>query len=176
MFGEYAALAKWVLIIGTLSALIYTVENHGYNRAWDKHKELEQTRMKEVEKVIAIEHDKYIAETTKSGAYAEFINGEYNAKVDQIKQLKADIVDFKSDVSKLRQRSACGHRENRVSTDNNTRVSVETSADDATEFSEEFKQFLESQSRRDEYAINWIENAIEATEKLCNQPNVRCEK
>jgi hypothetical protein len=60
-------------------------------------------------------------------------------------------------------------------TNNDTSVHAATSADDDTGFSPEFKQFLESQARRDEFAVNWINSAIEATKKLCTQPNVRCE-
>ena len=176
MFGEYAALAKWVLIIGTLSAIVYSVENFGYNRAWDKHLSIEKTRLAEVNKIKQQEHDKFIQESTKSSAYADFINGEYNAKVDQIKQLKGDILDLNSTVSRMRQRSACGHNQDRMSTDNNTSIHVNNSSYDDAGFSEEFKQFLESQAKRDQYAINWIDNAIEVTKKLCNQPNVKCEK
>jgi hypothetical protein len=176
MFGEYAALAKWALIIGTLSAIVYSVENFGYNRAWDKHLSIEKTRIEEVNKIKQIEHDKFIQESTKSGAYADFINGEYNAKVDQIKQLKSYILDLNSNVSRMRQRSACGHSENRVPTNNDTSVHAETTSDDDSGFSNEFKQFLESQAKRDEYAVNWINSTIEATKKLCDQPNVKCEK
>lgn len=176
MFGEYAALAKWVLIIGTLSAIVYAVEDYGYNRAWDKHLAIEQVRMKEVEKIKQIEHDKFIQESTKSSVYASFIDENYNDKVNQIAQLKSDILDFKSTVSRMRQRSVCGHNQDGVPTNNNTGLHAETTADDGAGFSQEFKQFLESQARRDEYAVNWINSAIEATKKLCTQPNVKCEK
>ena len=176
MFGEYAALAKWGLIIGTLSAVFYFIEDFGYNRAWDKHKELEKVRVEEVNKVIQQEHDKATQETAKSSAYAEFIGTEYNDKVNQLKQVQSDNLDLNSAVSRVQQRSACGRSENRVSKGGHTVIHVDASTNDDTGFSDEFKQFLKSQSRRDEFNTIWIEEAVKATNQLCKQPNVVCNK
>jgi hypothetical protein len=176
MLGEYAALAKWSLIIGTMSAVFYFIEDFGYNRAWDKHKSLELIRLKEVSKIVNEEHDKATQETAKSSAYAEFIGTEYNDKVNQLKQAQSDNLDLNSAVSRVQQRTACGRGENRVSQGDHTGVHVDTSADDGSGFSDEFKQFLKSQARRDEFNAIWIEEAVKAANQLCKQSNVVCNK
>ena len=175
MFGEYAALAKWALIIAIFSAVVYAIEDYGYNRAWDKHLSFEKARTEKVNEVIKQEHDKALQETSKSTAYAEFIESEYNEKVNQISELKDDIIDLNSNVSRMRQRSACGHSENRVPVGNNTGIHVEIATADEAGFSREFTEFLESQARRDELNLIWIEQAVKATNQLCKQSNVECQ-
>jgi vacuolar-type H+-ATPase subunit I/STV1 len=172
MFGEYAALAKWALIIAIFSAVVYAIEDYGYNRAWDKHLSFEKARTEKVNEVIKQEHDKALQETAKSTAFAEFIESEYNEKVNQISELKDDIIDLNSNVSRMRQRSACGHSENRVPVGNNTGIHVETA--NYEQFSEEFKRFLESEAKRDQLNLIWIEEAVKATNQLCKQSNVEC--
>lgn len=175
MFGEYAALAKWALIIATFSAVVYAIEDWGYNRAWDKHLSFEKARTEKVNEVIKQEHDKSLQETAKSTAYAEFIESEYNEKVNQIKQLKSDILDLNSDVSRMRQRSLCRRSENRVPEGNNTGIHAETATDDISGFSREFQEFIKSADERDKFLKNWIEQAVKATNELCKQSNVECQ-
>lgn len=175
MFGEYAALAKWALIIATFGAVVYAIEDWGYNRAWDKHLSFEKARTEKVNEVIKQEHDKTLLETAKSGAYAEFIESEYNDKVNQIKQLKGDILDLNSDVSRMRQRSLCGRSENRVPESGNTGIHAETASDDETGFSPKFQEFIKSADERDKFLKNWIEKTIKATNQLCKQSNVECQ-
>jgi hypothetical protein len=172
MFGEYAALAKWALIIGTLSALVYAVEDFGYNRADSKWKAREQIRLSEVSKLINEANTKAAVESEKSSAYAGFIEEEYNERVKEINKLKSDVLDF----GRVRQSTICRHNKARLPENNNTKIHDDTAAIDDTGLTPEFRDFINSQVKRDEMIKAWIESSIKEINKLCGQPNVICEK
>ena len=175
MFGEYAALAKWVLIIATVSAVVYAIDDNGYDRAWNKHKDLEKTRMEAVTKIIHDEHDKFIKETERSSAYADFIAENYNDKIDKIKQLSGDIIGLNSDVSRMRQRTLCGRGSDRVHKAQDTGVHVDNAGVDDG-FSDEFIRFLESEEKRQQLERAWSKATVDRLKQLCTEPNIECEQ
>lgn len=172
----YAAAIKWAILAIIIGSVIYIIDDFGYNRAWNKHLKIEEARTEEVNKVIKAEHDLYTQETAKSSAYADFIQGDYNDKVNQIKSLQGDILGLHSDVSRLRQRAVCQRSKNRMPEGGNSSIHADTSTNDDAEFSNEFDEFLKSQAIRDKLNTIWIESAVKAINKLCNQSNVECQK
>lgn len=125
----------------------------------------------QVQKALQDATTKTMQETAKSNAYATFINEEYNAKVNEIHNARDQLV-FNS----VRERAACTHRASAVSVRRHPVLPIEAADDSEVGFSEEFKQFLESERRRDQINVAWIEAAVKGINELCHQPYVICQE
>jgi hypothetical protein len=171
MIGEYAALAKWGLIIGAFATVVYFIDDNGYQRASKKY---EYALTKQKEKTMTIleeEKTKAAVESAKSNAYATFISEEYNAKVDEIRSAS---VNFKS--NSVREKSLCRRSsQSAVPNNNDPVIHAETAAAIEAGFSGEFLSFIESQIRRDKLQKEWIESSLKVTNELCKQTNVICD-
>ena len=177
MLGQYAALAKWIIIVGLIGSIVYAIDDHGYQRASKRYETQLQEQQKKAEKMLNDAKQEVAVKTAESNASATFISEEYNAKVDEIKQLKDDNSSLISDASKLRQKSLCRRSgTSAVSDSQNTKVHDSVTRDDETGFSDEFKQFLESQERRDKLNEAWAESTVKRIQALCKEPGIECEK
>lgn len=160
---------KWIVLAVAIAALFAYVYWLGYSSADDQCKLREQAIQIETNRILREETNKTMQETAKSSAYASFIEREYNAKVDEIHNTH-DQLNFNS----VRERTACKGRSSAVPTNNPTVVHDEPADYHDAGFSTEFKQFLESQARRDKLNTAWIEAAVKEAKNLCQQPNVTC--
>jgi len=176
MFGEYAALIKWVLILGSLSAVIYFIDYNGYTRAEDKYEKALSSQKDVAEKLLNTKTQEAAVETAKSRAYASFIQDEYNEKVDQVHKLTATTVDLNNSVSRLHQRSLCGGGSpSSLPKDSAIEIYKNAPQGDESGFSREFQDFINSRIKRDQLIGIWVEETVKEINQLCKNPNVICE-
>jgi len=171
MFGEYAALAKWALIIATLGAVVYFIDDNGYQRAVKRYEVKLSAQAKEANRVLEESKLEAATKTAESNAYANFIQDNYNAKVNEIKSTPVHL-----ERNSLRESALCrGSGQDRVPKSRNSQTGAYGTTRYEAGFSEEFRAFIESQIRRDELLVADIEAKIKVAEQLCKQPNVICE-
>jgi Tfp pilus assembly protein PilE len=171
MFGEYAALAKWVLIIAVFSSIVYAIDNNGYQRASKRYETQLLAQAKEAEKVLNESKLEAATKTAESNAYATFIQDNYNAKVNEIKSAPVHL-----ERNSVRENALCrGSGTDRVPQDRNSKTGAYGTTRYEAGFSPEFRAFIESQIRRDQLNVADIEAKIKVAEQLCKQPNVICE-
>jgi len=171
MFGEYAALVKWVLIVSVFGGVVYAIDDNGYQRAVTSYEIKLADQAKEANRVLEESKLEAATKTAESNAYATFIQDNYNAKVNEIKSTPVHL-----ERNIVRESALCrGSGTDRVPESRNSKTGAYGTTRYEAGFSEEFRAFIESQIRRDELLVADIEAKIKVAEQLCKQPNVICE-
>lgn len=160
---------KWLLLALFISSLVGFTYYSGVQHEREKWQFKTAKEQIEMDRALNNANDTVRQETAKSHAYADFIASEYNAKVDEIHHAH-DQLDF----NRVRERAACKSANNALPVRRSTGLPAEAADHDDTGFSDEFKQFLESERRRDQLNVAWIEAAVKEAQTLCQQPNVVC--
>jgi hypothetical protein len=105
-------------------------------------------------------------ETLKNSAYAEFIRGPYNEKVDEINRLNGDL---HSALSMPTKRKICTSRMPKTG-------NTEVAGTDETELSKEFREFLESEALRAELEKEKYKLSYDFLMHLCQTGQAVCLK
>jgi hypothetical protein len=158
---------KYVILIALLGACVVAVYNKGVENEKEKWVLAEQKRQLSYDTQLRELTEKTMQETAKSNAYATFIGEQYNVKTEEIRN--ADV-SFTS--SRVREQAACTKTRSNLPASSHPNVSSTSSED--TGFSTAFREFLESEIRRDQLNQAWIDSTYEAVVALCKQPNVVC--
>jgi len=162
--------SKWLILAIAVMTSVWFIYHKGELNERQKWELATQEHAIQVQKALQDATTKTMQETAKSNAYASFIESEYNAKVNQLHATSVKL-------DGLRTNKICRGRGSSALPDNNhTSVHDETATDDEAGFSDEFRQFIESQIKRDQLNELWIESAVKAANQLCQQPNVICTK
>ncbi len=139
----------------------YAGANHVQNQ-WDLDKAQQIIKVDELNKISS-------EKTEQNRAYATFIQGEYNAKVDDINKLNADLLD----AQRLRKKNILCT--NRVPPSGNTGSVTESPAVEA-QLSEEFERKLISESLRADKLALYADSAHQFISNLCKTGIAKCQK
>ena len=96
MFGEYAALAKWLAIIVAVTALIYTPYHIGRTLERDAWVLVEKDKKILADKTLKELNDKAMEKQEESMRLAQQLETQANDHQTEVNQLNSDLINAKS--------------------------------------------------------------------------------
>jgi gas vesicle protein len=165
MFGEYAALAKWLAIIAAVTTLIYTPYHIGRTLERNDCVLIEKDKQILADKTLKELNEKAMQKQEESTRLAQQLETQANDHQNEVNQLNSDLIYAKS--HSVQRSGLCTNRSTvTASKDNHTGKIIETSANTA-EISDFFKEFLISDYNRADTIGIYADEAYSLIIKLC---------
>ena len=163
MFGEYAALAKWIAIIAAVTTLIYTPYHIGRTLERDACVLVEKDKQILADNTLKELNAKAMDKQTESTRLAQQLEVQANDHEAEVNQLNSDLINVK----RMQRSSLCTeHHTASTGKDSHTGQVIESAVDTA-EISNEFKEFLISDSMRADTVGIWADEAYSLIINLC---------
>jgi hypothetical protein len=173
MFGEYAALAKWLAIIAAVTTLIYTPYHIGRTLERNAWVLIEKDKQILADKTLMELNNKAMKQQEESTLLAQQLEMQANDHQNEINQLNSDLVNVK----RVQSKSLCTDRRTvTTSKDSHTGKIIETASNTAT-LSDEFTKFIISDAMRADSVGIWADEAYSLIINLCkDKERFICEK
>ncbi len=165
MFGEYAALAKWLAIIAAVTTLIYTPYHIGRTLERDSWILAEKNKQILADETLKELNAKAMEKQTESTRLAQQLEVQANDHQAEVNQLNSDLINVKS--HSVQRPNLCANRSATNTSKDSHTGSVIESAVDTTEISDEFKKFLISDSMRADTVGIWADEAYSLLTEFC---------
>ncbi len=163
MFGEYAALAKWLAIIAAVTTLIYTPYHVGRKLERNAWVLVEKEKQILADKTLKELNDKAMEKQTESTRLAQQLETQANDHQTEVNQLNSDLINVK----RVQRAGLCSNRSTaKPSQDSHTGQVIETAIDTA-EISDFLKKFLISDALRADTVGIYADEAYSLIIKLC---------
>lgn len=170
MFGEYAALAKWILIISAVTALLVTPYKVG------RHLERSDWETLELNKTVQANTELTQANAKVKELSLENIRLQLN--VEQVGQLHEDQINALHNslvnTTGLQRKSVCTERHTSRSGNPTSTGKVIEEAADLSTFSTEVENALVSLTYDADQVGVWADEAFEWIQGLCKKPGFVC--
>lgn len=160
----YIALIKYGGIVVLIIAWNLSVYHYGGNHVRDQWQAQDAKRILEIEQL----NKKVVEKTEQNTAYAEFIQGDWNAKSIEISKLHSDLLD----AQRMRKTNrVCTNRVPQVVDTGSPTINTANEA----ELSAEFEKKLISESLRADQVSAYAESANKFILNLCQTGQVTCQ-
>ena len=163
MFGEYAALAKWLAIIAAVTTLIYTPYHIGRTLERDSWILAEKNKQILADETLKELNAKAMEKQTESTRLAQQLEVQANDHQAEVNQLNSDLINVK----RMQRPGLCTERHTASTGKDSHTGQVIESAVDTTEISDEFKKFLISDSMRADTVGIWADEAYSLLTEFC---------
>ena len=163
VFGEYAALAKWLAIIAAITAVVVTPYKIGRTLERDSWVSVEKDKQILADNTLRELNDKAMEKQTESTRLSQQLEVQANDHQAEVNQLNSDLINVK----RVQRTGLCSERHTASTSKDSHTGQVIESAVDTAEISIEVEEFLISDSMRADTVGIWADEAYSLLTEFC---------